>query len=330
MKHPERIYFEKLKEEIALRYREKNPEAPAKIEEWGVKTIAGFQEHLQEVVKSAISTRWFYSHIKESNEDKIPRVDVLDLLSQYAGYDKWRDFIKAKKSEGLVLAPENAITSPVIKTDAGEKKLLGDKKRRQMLVILLVAIIVPFATNRMIFTNGNMISSSFCFTDADLGMPLKNEKIRITVFREDGADKTVGCDSTGCFVLKTKPGKVTFIVNAEYYHSDTVTRMIAEETEQENIRLRPDDYARMISIFSNSKVEDWERRKKQLDAMFNDDAQVFQVDPVNQNGMEMYNKEEFINKLTMPLSSLKNIEVIETVYSNKKISTMRFIQKDTQ
>jgi hypothetical protein len=72
MKHPDKVYFDKLKEEISARYRSKNPSVPARIEDWNGKTIEGFQNDLQQEVKSAISLRWFYMHIKSINEDKIP------------------------------------------------------------------------------------------------------------------------------------------------------------------------------------------------------------------------------------------------------------------
>ena len=62
--------------------------------------------------------------------------------------------------------------------------------------------------------------------------------------------------------------------------------------------------------------------------MFADHARIFQVFGTQQSGMEMYNKDEFINKMTMPLKSLRNIEIIETVYEGDQIVAMRFMQKD--
>jgi hypothetical protein len=83
----------------------------------------------------------------------------------------------------------------------------------------------------------------------------------------------------------------------------------------------------MINIFSRSDVEDYERRREQLERMFTDDARIFQIYPGNELGMEMYNREEFINKLTMPLKSLKNIDVLETQYRDGKIYALRFTQQ---
>jgi hypothetical protein len=46
-----------------------------------------------------------------------------------------------------------------------------------------------------------------------------------------------------------------------------------------------------------------------------------------EKGIGIYNKEEFIDKLTMPLSSLDRIEVIETRYDEEgKIRSIRFEQ----
>ena len=60
--------------------------------------------------------------------------------------------------------------------------------------------------------------------------------------------------------------------------------------------------------------------------MFADNVQIYQIFDKNNSGMELYNKQEFINKLTMPVNSLKNIEIIETIYTGNKISMLRFRQ----
>ena len=47
-------------------------------------------------------------------------------------------------------------------------------------------------------------------------------------------------------------------------------------------------------------------------------------------GMEVYNKWEFINKITLPTSGLKNLEVIETSFEADKISALWFRQMETE
>jgi|SRR6185312_11377937 len=323
MKHPQRIYFDKLKEEISGCYRQINPSAPDKIENWNGKTIEAFQEDLQKKVRSAISLRWFYMHIKAENEDKIPRTDVLDLLCQYADYAGWDDFVAKKKAEGIGGDAE-------VKIEVEDKKQVESRSIRSKLMpimmaaVLIVILVVVWAMAR----RGDDILCRFQFADSDMGKAILHDKIEVTVMQDKESPKIVTANDSGCVTLHCKPGKLTFVVNAEYYHPDTVTRTITTEFQPETIKLKSDDYALMISIFSRSNIDDWEKRRKQLDEMFTDDARIFQVYPSDKRGMEMYNKDEFIDKLTMPLNSLKNIEVIESIYKNGRISALRFIQKE--
>jgi hypothetical protein len=81
----------------------------------------------------------------------------------------------------------------------------------------------------------------------------------------------------------------------------------------------------MIQYFSTSNVKDWLKRRENLNEMISDSAKIFQV--LNETiGMEMYNKSEFINKLTLPANSLRNIEIIDSKYKDGKITHLRFTQ----
>lgn len=61
--------------------------------------------------------------------------------------------------------------------------------------------------------------------------------------------------------------------------------------------------------------------------MFSDSARIFQV-MEGTIGMEMYNKWEFIIKLNLPTSSLRDIEILDTKYGNEKITHLRFKQNE--
>ena len=62
---------------------------------------------------------------------------------------------------------------------------------------------------------------------------------------------------------------------------------------------------------------------------FTENAKIFQVYE-GTIGMEIYNKWEFINKLTLPASGLKDIEILDTEYSGEKIMHLRFKQNGTE
>jgi len=72
-------------------------------------------------------------------------------------------------------------------------------------------------------------------------------------------------------------------------------------------------------------VEDWRKRRDYLGEIIDDAALIYQVvNSKNEVGMELFNKEEFIDKLTMPSSSLKHLEILETKFQKEKILVLRF------
>jgi hypothetical protein len=86
----------------------------------------------------------------------------------------------------------------------------------------------------------------------------------------------------------------------------------------------------MIHYFSNGNVKDWEKRKEDLDQIFSDSVKIFQV--LNNSGtvgMEIYNKWEFINKLTLPANSLRDIEIMDKKYEGERICRLRFKQNES-
>ena len=115
------------------------------------------------------------------------------------------------------------------------------------------------------------------------------------------------------------------VVSSPYYQPDTITRVVKKMDREEVVNLHANDYALMIHYFSMSEVADWQKRRDKLEPMFEDSAMICQVMHDNQtSGMELFTKEEFIDKLTMPTGSLKNLEILDTKYRNDKISTLRF------
>ena len=95
--------------------------------------------------------------------------------------------------------------------------------------------------------------------------------------------------------------------------------------------LKPDDYALMIHYFSTLKVDDWEKRRERLNTMIGDDAVIYNVySQKDQRGMAVYNKEEFIDKLTMPSGSLRNIHVLDSKFKDGKIILLKFQVKEAE
>ena len=294
-------YFHLLKKLVASTLQQSVPGINLSIESWKGQEIIHFQEDLERKVKGRISEKWFYTHIKD-DYNKLPRIDILNLLSKYVGYLDWSDF-KLKNE-----LPEESITI-----------LLRKTKRIKWILFLTLGL--------MIISSGYYFVGSktyeFCFVDSDKNTAIINQPIEIIVLKENQSPRYLRCEN-GCLKFKTRDRVVRFVVKAAYYKVDTITRYLYSSNEE--IHLKTNDYALMIHYFSKSNKNDWAKRRKQLDLMFADNAQIFQVYDEESIGMELYNKQEFINKLTMPLKSLNNIEIIETIYTGSKISMLKFRQ----
>src|ERR1035437_1054799 len=304
MHDEDNIYFALLKNEIAARLQQTILGISLSIESWKGQDIVYFQEDLANKVNGRISEKWFYTHVKLGNS-KLPRIDILNLLSKYCGYNDWTDF---KLNNG------DRIESYAVQKPKTKNILLRPS-------LLIIISIIVFALYKIFGPQ----TFHFCFVDADKKTAINNQSIQIILLKDGESPVNMLC-SNGCFTIKTSGQKIKFIVKTPYYKTDTITRVLNNYTDGENIHLQTNDYALMIYYFSRSKKVDWEKRRKQLDYMMAENARIYQVYDDDKVGMELYNKKEFINKLTMPLQSLKNIEIIETIYTGSKISVMRFRQ----
>ncbi|WP_103071055.1 hypothetical protein [Aquimarina sediminis] len=256
-----------------------------------------FKEDLQEQVKASISEKSFYSYFKNSSE-KLPRVDILNLLSQYCGFVNWNDF-------------KSNHTNPLNHTKA------IDISKWFWITLLAFGLFTG-----IYFLIPNQNTFSFCFIDQDRNQPITQTPIDIIILNDNESPFYLKSDSTGCFTWKTKDDYIRFVVQSPYHKTDTIYR-IASSSQQENLQIQTDDYALMLHYYANGKVKDWKNRRKELSKIIANDATIFQVLP-HRLGIEIYTKDEFINRLTTPTQSLKNIEIIESRKLHTQIVKLKF------
>ena len=275
------------------------------IEEWKGQEIIEFQEDLKLKVNEYFSEKWFYSHFKTYNE-RLPRIDLLNILSRYTGYLDWSEF-KHKNRNKI--------------------NIINDYKGSNKFFYILPGIVLlVFAIAWIIIKTGSITTYKFCFVDQDTKEPVENSKIEVALLYDDESPVQQICNTDGCFTFRTGDQKVKFLVKAPYYHTDTITRILNKTKKTEEISLKINDYALMLFYFSNSHVNDWTSRREKLNKIIADSAYICQVFNKSMLGMELYNKKEFIDMLTMPTSGLKKIEIIEMLYTDEKITTIRFMQ----
>lgn len=299
--------FDLLKKKIVETMQQSFPGISQSISEWKGQDIVNFQEELLLKVNAHISEKWFYTHMK-ADSGKLPRIDVLNLLSKYVGYADWNDFVYKNSGKRL---------PPVIKS--GNKYFI--------IVPLLVIIVMGLflLINKMISTR----EYTFCFYDTDTKEPITNTQIEVSLLLKNESPVNYLCSPEGCFTLKTDQSFVKMVVNTPYYRNDTIKRTLKKFNPEETIGLHANEYAMMIRYFSEKNVEDWQNRRMKLDGIFDEGAMICQVlNDKNATGMELYTKWEFIDKMTMPVHSLKNIDILDTKYIGDRIAVLRFRTSD--
>lgn len=327
------------------------------IEDWKGKQIKLFQQDLMEQVGGHVSEKWFYTHIKTTENKKLPRIDILDLLSTYVGYENWTSFRmlnveclilneednvkqevaivedlesdEGQNIEGLALSVANLAVEPNFDSDKEKKETKSKGWIWLWTSVASVGALVFILVGTMKLLANAPVKYRFCFVDADDRQAISNNLLKIQWLKKDESPLVLSCDSAGCIEVEASEEIVSLVVGGLYYKTDTIVRQLNPEIGTETIELKKDDYALMLHYFSKTKIKDWKKRREQLSLMIAPDARIVQVYDANNLGMELYNKEEFIDKLTMPIGSLGKIEILETHYSpNGLMQDIRFRQVD--
>ncbi len=291
----EKDLFNLLKQAIEATFLENNKTSTS-IEDWKGEEIVAFQEDLFNKVKGKVSEKWFYTYVKNS-PGKLPRIDVLNLLSNYAGQTNWNTF-KAN----------NGITIESIK----KKKRFS--KFWLLALLPLSLIIYNFAAKN---------TFEFCFIDAIRNESITSIPLDIMILHDNESPIHYKTDSLGCFSFKTKSNTIKFVVQSPYHKTDTIVRNIDSNNNQV-VEVKPDDYALMLHYYANNNVKDWKKHLYKLNSLIDNDAIIYRLFK-NDTDIELYSKDEFIRLITIPTKSLKRTEILDKTIENGKIITLKFI-----
>ncbi|MDY3339297.1 hypothetical protein PG279_08925 [Riemerella anatipestifer] len=131
------LHFEQLKAEVQEVFLESHTPSEEDISLWKGIDIVYFQEDLRKKVKGNISERSFYTYFKSSPTQKLPRIDMLNLLSSYAGYANWYDFKKNHLFANEILSEidesneevfQNGIDESVLDNQQEQEKTINSKE----------------------------------------------------------------------------------------------------------------------------------------------------------------------------------------------------------
>ncbi|WP_373708691.1 hypothetical protein [Kaistella sp.] len=374
------LHFEQLKNEVQTQYLDNHTPSFDDISKWKGIDIIYFQEDLRKIAKGNISEKSFYTYFKNSPVTKLPRIDMLNILSIYAGYISWYDFKKnhlfadeilkdlenedenletelekaleiaenkeqePKKEETAVVVVQKPIEStdessdlqisatdnqPINKKsdtfttyDTSEQKSTFSlvKKYIWLGISGILAILVG-----LLGFKDELFSKKFyySFIDADRNSRI-NAELQVQILKENESPILYSAKPNEAFVYTTKSKDLIMVVSSPYYRTDTIRRNLESAPEAETIELKPNDYAIMLFYYSKS-IKDLKRKRESLNYLISDNALIYQVYDNETYGVETMDKQRYINLVTLPSTSLENLEVIDTKNDNSnKIIMIKF------
>jgi len=374
------LHFEQLKNEVQTQYLDNHTPSFDDISKWKGIDIIYFQEDLRKIAKGNISEKSFYTYFKNSPVTKLPRIDMLNILSIYAGYISWYDFKKnhlfadeilkdlenedenleaelekavenaenieqePKKEEKAVVVVQKPVESTVKNSDlqisptdnqpinkksdtfttydtSEQKSTFSLVKKYIWLGISgILAILVG-----LLGFKDELFSKKFyySFIDADRNSRI-NAELQVQILKENESPILYSAKPNEAFVYTTKSKDLIMVVSSPYYRTDTIRRNLESAPEAETIELKPNDYAIMLFYYSKS-IKDLKRKRESLNYLISDNALIYQVYDNETYGVETMDKQRYINLVTLPSTSLENLEVIDTKNDNSnKIIMIKF------
>ncbi len=357
------LHFEQLKKEVQTQYLKNHTPSFDEISKWKGIDIIYFQEDLQKKAKGNISEKSFYTYFKTSPVTKLPRIDMLNILSVYTGYISWYDFKKNhlfadeilkeseisddEKSEELEketdnpevteseekniengenkvqISDENSIlqknnTDNQI-TKEKNKELSNDKVSKQKSTFSLVKKYIWLGISAILAVlvgllgfKDDLFSKKFyySFIDADRNSKI-NAELQVQILKDNESPILYTAKPNEPFVYTTKSKSLIMVVSSPYYKTDTIRRNLETAPEAENIELKPNDYAIMLFYYSKS-ITDLKKKRESLNYLISNNALIYQVYDNETYGVETMDKLRYINLVTLPSTSLENLEVIDT------------------
>ena len=91
--------FYQLKKSVLEQYQISYPYFNGSWKSFSSQDILNLIDDVQLKTKQSVSEKWIYTHLKPETNEKLPRKDMLDILSVYVGKSGWDEFKFDDKSD---------------------------------------------------------------------------------------------------------------------------------------------------------------------------------------------------------------------------------------
>ncbi len=165
---------------------------------------------------------------------------------------------------------------------------------------------------------------TYRFIDADRNTMIQ-DNVEVKILKENGESPIlVKLKPNQEFTYTTKTKNLKMIVSSTFYKEKEIIRSLENAPKDETIELQPNNYAQMLYFYSKS-ITDLKKKRQYLDRLISNEALIYQVYDSEQYGVETMDKQRYISLVTLPTTSLENLEVIDTQTDKSgKINMIKF------
>lgn len=224
--------------------------------------------------------------------------------------------VKTTEEKGTIQINSTENKTKTVKTKRFIKKYLW------LIISSILALVVLF----LIFRDSWIKQEyKYSFIDSDRNTRIKDE-LDVKIIKKDESPILFRVKPNESFiytVYNSKSKDLTMIVSSPFYRSDTIKRNLENAPESENIELKPNDYAIQLYYYSKS-IKDFKKKRDQLNHLISDNATIIQIFDNEIYGVETLDKQKYISLVTLPTTSLENLNVIDTQMKNGKIVMIKF------
>jgi hypothetical protein len=299
--------FYQLKKCVLVQYQKSYPYFNGSWKSFSTQDILNLIDDIQLTTKQTVSEKWIYTHLKPETNQKLPRKDMLDILSVYVGKSGWDEFV----FNNNVNKNDNS-NNNVNKNNNNKNVASGFSKKIGIWMLFFGSLSIGFFIWKFASKEEQKLEFQNSFTKDSIA----KEEVKAYIV-EDTVEKQIDINSSTFKIDKA----TKVVLKSPFYKPKEITILPNEPIT--SVELNPNDYAMMLKAFMKSDIKDWQTRKEQLNKILSDNLEVM-VMLQNNLGAEYFNKQEFSQKVILPTASLKKLKIVELKQDNdNKISFLR-------
>lgn len=306
--------FYQLKKSVLEQYQNSYPYFNGSWKSFSSQDILNLIEDIQLKSKQSVSEKWIYTHLKPETNEKLPRKDMLDILSVYVGKSGWDEF--RFNGNDNIIVNENDNSNGNINFVKNSHINRNSNFKLGILGLIFVLGLIGFLIWKFTSHEEQKIEFQNSFTKDSIS----KEEVKAFVV-EDAIEKPIDLKSSN---LNLEKG-TKVVIKSPFYELKEIT--ISPDESLSRIELNPNDYAMMLKAFMKSDIKDWQTRKEQVNMILSDNLEVM-IMLQNDLGAEYFNKTEFAQKVILPSVSLKKLKIVEIQQEkDNKISFLRLTEE---